>query len=309
MGERISELTAEVGNFIKHYTENKPTEITAHNLRDIVPDQKIGPVQFAFKNRVLSVRHSPAVISDVDKKSALAARKSLLQNGEWILNNLRSSNQDPRLIETLEEHQGRLRKNSDIIQLGISSLSCQMTFDRFEQEMPEAVATRMQAYTIGNGMYLGQFPDWIRFSENAAIAEYSERDVQLIYSAGVDLIGELIGVQEVVSPEVPRTLTWILNTIRDPRLAVRRAVFAAIRSLENFVSKIFIELGKILEGGASGIRKGVELATKGVVTIGLLAAAAHVATAVSPSAAKILQTTWLQKAAKIVLEAISSPEK
>ena len=309
MLDHINTVIIEVRNFATNYPPKPKSEATTTEiLEEIIPPQKIGPAHFEIVGGVLRLRHIPATIEQIDEHNADRARKGLIESGDWLLSNFRSSNADVRLIETIEDIQTRLKSNEDIIQLGIASIACQLVFSSYEQEFADVIAARMQAYCITVGMYVGQFPQWIRFSENAAMAEYDPADILTLYSAGQELVSKLRDAGPSVDPEVPRTLSWMLEAIRDPNKAVRRTVFAAIRTIENLVVNVFSAFGDVLNGAVSGTKAGTKLAFQGLVAVGLLTAAAHVATAVSPAAAKVLQTNWMGKAAKIVLEALKKAD-
>ena len=94
----------------------------------------------------------------------------------------------------------------------------------------------------------------------------------------------------------------MLETIHNPRLAIKRTVFAAIRTIENLVSIMLKSFGEILINIKDGGAKGAKMATAGIVATTLLLAAAEAAKSVSPAAAKIIQTHWLSRAADLAIE-------
>ena len=307
MDEWISGSISEARNFIRENPVPKPS--AAEGIEKLVPQvQKIGPAQFEVSEGVLRLRHGVDEPAERDRQNVDRARASLVAEGSWLIENLVGSNADRRLVDLIQDMQERLRSTTDVIQLAIANMSCQLVADRFEDEFSPVLAGRMNGYTAAIGMYVGQFPEWIRFSENAAMAEYDAADIRAIHSAGIDLVASLREASTTVDPEVPHTLAWMLEAIADPRKAVRRTVFAAIRTIENLVAAVLRASGMVLGGAVTGAQKGVQLATKGIVAVSLLTAAANVAIRVSPASVKILQASWLGKAGKLVLGAIAKDE-
>lgn len=251
---------------------------------------------------MLRIRHIAALADDADRANAESGALALEELGGRIVHALASSNCDRRLISVAEDMVSRVRARQDIIQLGIANISAQLTFDTGKEELPDVLFAQLQAFSISLSMYVAQFPQWTRFSENAAMAEYTAGDVKSVYEAGRHFAQELENAKSAVDDEVPHTLRWMLEAIRSPRLAAKRTVFAAIRTIENLVSVVLTTFGEILGSAKDGAKKGVKVAVTGVVGTALLLAAAKAASSVSPAAAKVIQSSWLSKAADIVLK-------
>lgn len=142
----------------------------------------------------------------------------------------------------------------------------------------------------------------MRFAENAADADYSREDVNRLYVVGHTLTEELKKQEQLVDPEVPRSLAFLLESVRDPRRAAKRTVFAAIRSIENLVSVVIKAFGTIVSGIPEGVKKGVVV----VAASTLLYAAANAAVHIDPAAGRVLRTSWLGKAGKLILDNMKS---
>ncbi len=303
MGQLINSASSDVLAYIENY--EFPVETSRDHLRElerVIPTQKIGPIQFEYVSSVLRVKHAGAMPEDADKANVESAIKALRKTAKQISVELTNSNCDRRLLAVTDDLVARLKSRQDIVQLGLANIAAQMVFDSSKQEVPDLLFAQLQAFSISLSMYVAQFPEWARFSENAAMAEFTPADVKGVYQAGSKLVQDLEGAQKAVDSEVPRTLRWMLETIRNPRLATKRTVFAAIRTIENLVSIMLKSFGEVLVSIKDGTTKGVKLATAGIVATALLVAAADAAKGVSPAAARILQTHWLSKAADIVLK-------
>ena len=218
---------------------------------------------------------------------------------------LEESNHDRRLRDIVSDIKSRLSISQDIIQLGIFSITCQLVIDRFEEELPAVWSAQLQAFSIGIGMYVAQFPEWLRFSDNAATAEFAIEDVTRLFQSGTSLVEELRNAGSAVDPEVPQTLAFLLEAIKDPRRALKRTVFAAIRTVENLVSAVLRSCGVVLGSVSKGIAQGVALSTKVITASSILVIAAHAAVPIDPAAGRVLQTTWLGKAGKLILESFN----
>lgn len=309
MGEEIESALEDIRIYTHAYWEAQPPpptplQIAAAEVTKLVPDQKVGPIMYEVAGGILRVRHQAAVSASVNMQNADSARKELLSSFGEIVTEMTSSNQDPRLIELTNAMRGRIEERTDIIQLGIAAISFQFTCDRFEEELPTHLSGRLRGLTIGLGMYVSQFSDWARFAGNAAAIDYSEADVIALHQSGMRLIQELRKATTNVDPEVPRTLAFILETIRDPRRALKRTVFAAIRSIENLVSATFSSLVHVLGGLPDGAREGIKKVAQITISVGLLLAVAEIAVSVSPAAGTILHTNWLGRAGELIKESL-----
>ncbi|WP_445191830.1 hypothetical protein ACT009_14825 [Sphingomonas sp. Tas61C01] len=276
----------------------------AERLRALTPDQQIGPVQFEYDGSVIRVRHYGSAIPEIDRASAEQARIALLDEGDWLVGNLQGSNTDRRLTSTIEGMQSRLRERQDVIQLGIANLACDQVTKRLGEELADVMGARLHAYTIGISFYVAQFPEWQRFSENAAAAEHTPADAQLAYQAATRLVAKLDELPELVDPEVPMSIRLVVEALGHPSRATRRAVYALLRILENFAAKALSEFSGMYGAISSGARKGVEAGLKGTAAIAVVFAATQLASSISPPAARVLKATWLAKAAQIAEDLI-----
>ena len=303
MGQLINSASSEVLTYIEGY--KFPIETVRDQLRELeqlVPAQKIGPIQFEYARSVLRVKHTAAVAEDADKANVESATKALRKNAKQISEALTNSNCDKRLLAVTNDLAARLKSRQNVVQLGLANIAAQMVFDSSKQEVPDLLFVQLQAFSISLSMYVAQFPEWARFAENAAMVEFTPADVKGVYAAGSKLVEDLEANNRAVDAEVPRTLRWMLETIHNPRLAIKRTVFAAIRTIENLVSIMLKSFGEILINIKDGGAKGAKMATAGIVATTLLLAAAEAAKSVSPAAAKIIQTHWLSRAADLAIE-------
>lgn len=303
----IEGLINETQVYIQSYLKSlppppTPAEIAALEVAELVPEQKTGPLRFALVDGVVRVDHQSATPAARDLQNVNAARQELVAQGRAGAEYLRTANFDPRLTEEVLGIVARLEAVQDVIALGVAAISFQQVVDSFKEELPDFWSAKLQGFALSLSMYVAQFPEWMRFAENAADAEYSSDDVTRLYVAGHNLTEQLKVEGQLVDPEVPRSLAFLLESVRDPRRAVKRTVFAAIRSIENLISVVVKAFGTIVSGTAEGAKKGVSSATTIIVGSTLLYAAANAAVHIDPAAGRVLRTSWLGKAGKLILD-------
>jgi hypothetical protein len=269
-------------------------------LRSIVPAQKIAPAQFEIRNARLAVKKSKSFSKDEDFENIRAAKLEIQRHGEKIIKELQQSNCDRRLLENLEYLQSQLLDETDAIKIGLTNLNCGFMCSAFEHELPSAVSSMLQAHTRGVQLFVGQFPEWNKFLENAATAHLENEDVARLKTAAEQLVGQLTSQPEAVDADVPKTLAFLSQLLDNPSASGKRAAFAVLRSIENLISLVF-KYGA--EFGQKTISKTIESASGAaskVIVVTLLSIALGSATAIGPIAGKLPEMSWLQIASHIV---------
>jgi hypothetical protein len=295
IGDSISAVPLEI---LVNQPENE-TVATA-NLSRIVPrTQSIAPIQFDIKGAKLVIVHIPAESKQEDENNVSAARSDLLTRGDEIIDQLKQSNCDKRLLESLEDLQAKLASTTDIIQLGLAGIACGIMCGQFEPELPDAVCAMMKAQAVGVSMYAAQFPEWQRFTEQAAAVNMTEADIQHVAEATAKIIQGLRANPSLADPEIPRTLTALSELISDPKKATKRAAFAVWRTLENLLIKVFGYGADLLDQTA---KKTIDkLSTAGSrAIVALVGVALTGAVAMSPVASSIPGSSWITQAVQVV---------
>jgi hypothetical protein len=269
-------------------------------LRSIVPAQKIAPAQFEIRNDRLTVRKNPSNSRAEDRRGIESARSELQQNGDKIIKELEQSNCDKRLLSNIQYLQTQLLDETDAIKIGLTNLSCEFMCSAFDHELPSAVSSMLKAHTRGVQLFVGQFPEWNKFLENAATAHLDNDDVTALQTASQHLVETLKTRPDVVDPEVPRTLSYLTQLLESPSVTGKKAAFAVLRSLENFISVVF-NYGA--EFGQKTISKTIDAASNAaskIIVATLLTIALTSATSIGPIASKVPEMNWLHTATEIV---------
>jgi hypothetical protein len=297
--EAIGELVDRLTEFAAPSGANS-AQRELFQLRSIIPAQKIAPAQFEIRNDRLTVRKHVSDARDEDAGGIESARSQLQANGDKIIEELERSNCDRRLLSNIQHLQAQLVDETDAIKIGLTNLSCEFMCSAFDHELPSAVSSMLKAHTRGVQLFVGQFPEWNRFLENAATAHLENSDVDALRTASEHLIGSLQSKPDVVDPEVPRTLAYLTQLLENPGSTAKKAAFAVLRSMENLISLVF-NYGA--EFGQKTMSKTIESASthaSRLIVITLLTIAVGGAASIGPIASKVPEMTWLQTASEIV---------
>jgi len=269
-------------------------------LRTIVPTQKIAPVQFDIVNDRLVIAHRPSEPRSEGANIVPLAKADLIKRGNEVIDQLKRSNCDPRLLAQFDALQKAVEDGNNIIEVGLTNIVCTMIGKGYENELPAAVFGLMQAHTVGVQMYVSQFPDWVTFSEQAVSADIEGSDNKMLSKSLEHIIETISRSSDLADPEVPRTLRNLKETIDDPVRSTKRAIYAAARTLENLIIRVFQHGADFLEKTAVKTVDGLSTTASKVIVYGLLTLALSTASGLHPLASKIDGMGWIKDAAKIV---------
>jgi hypothetical protein len=273
---------------------------TAKRLRALLPAQQVSPARFAVVNKKIVVVPQPAEPAAEDKAIAASARRELVSAGERLMEQLRQSNCDQRLVENISELQRQLTADSDIVQLGIANIGCMAMCDRFESELPDAISAMLKAQTTGIGMYVSQFPDWIRFSENAASTEIDDNITEIIRTAANEVVGHIERNPQIAQTEVPRIIKYVSSFISDPKTTTKRSVFAVFRTLENIIIAVYAFSADVFEETIRKSKSPIATAASKALVTAVLGVALAGATRLLPASIQLQGTGWMRAASEIV---------
>lgn len=290
-----------------------PLEHTVHHdsareLREIIPHQKVAPVQFSMRGGRIIVVSQPGIPNHRDEANTQASRDHLLNKGSRLLSELQRSNCDPRLLQGFRDLQQSLQSCDNIIQLGLMNIGIEEMGKAFEAELPDALRGMLLGHTRGVAMYVAQFPEWQHFSEKAASAEFTEEDVARISLTANHLISDLEQHSEIADDEVPKTIRALQQLIANPKRASKRAAYAVLRTIENLIAKVFEYCSDFLDKTISKTIEGLSTAASRTIIVALMTVALGGAVGISPLDPKISDIAWVRTAAEIVqgeIEALS----
>lgn len=273
-------------------------------LSDLIPGQKMGPLQFEFENGILKLKNQSVAPSRDDASMIEFARQALVQEGASLIKSLNDTNCDKRIVDFVYKVDACIIKNVNIINLGMLNITCSNLIKSSYDELSNVASAKFIGYNSSLSIYVAQFPEWRRFVENAADIEISEQDYRAVYEVGRSFIDPLKKASGLVDPEVPRSLELLFEAFHSPSVSLKRQVFSIIRSLENLIAKIFSEFALTYEAFSDGARSGLKKTTSILVASGLLLTVAGLATQLSPTAERVLHSGWMAKAPSLIKDAI-----
>lgn len=277
-----------------------PRIIDAERLRRIVPQQKIAPAKFGIDHDKIIILPQRHTVPKDDKSAAEAARAHLQKSGAKIVAALSASNCDRRLIEAVEDLQTALAEPGNIIELGLNNLSCEAICGAAKDELPDAICGMLKAHTAAIGMFVAQFPEWQKFAENAAAVELTASDVEEINRAANQIIAQMESNPEVADEAVPKTIRAIRDLTSDPAKTAKKAAFALLRTVENFVSTALSYgadfIGQTARKTSDELSTAISKTAAGV----LLAAAIAGASQMTGVTDRIAEAGWIKNALEIV---------
>ncbi len=291
-----------LGEFVKAIDifRQEPSDTTnAHALRGAVPRGVPSPIDFIISNGRLVVAKQRSAVDAEDEANVAASKSALLARGEKIVEELRRSNCDRRLLDSVVELQSGLASDGNLVQLGLINIFCEEMCAAFGTELSDALRGMLLGHTRGVSMYVAQFADWQRFSEKAAAAELAAADIARISSAARRMIADLEAHPDIAEPEVPKIVRALQHLIADPKLATKRAAFALLRTMENLIAKVFQYGADFIETLAVRTSDRASTAGSKLIVAALMSLAVTGAVEMSPLGAKIADSAWLKPAAEM----------
>jgi hypothetical protein len=294
-----------------------PTPQQAFDLEDgsefrrlykIVPEQKVSPAKFAIDGSRIVVLDQKHQELPEDLENVTAARSHLHVSGQNIIEALKSSNCDRRLIEGLENLQAYISSQGNVIELGLTNISCEAMFASAEDELPEAICGRVKGHTTAVGMFIAQFPEWQRFSENAAAISLSSSDVEEINRAASQIISRIENRPEIADAKVPHTIRAIRRLSADPGGTLKSAAFALLRTIENFVSTVFSFGADFIETTANKTSEKLSTAVSKAAVVALMSAAIAGVGQMTGVTGKVAEASWMKTAVEIVQKQVRAIE-
>ena len=154
-------------------------------------------------------------------------------------------------------------------------------------------------------MYVAQFPQWQEFSENAAKLEIDEDVSKIIIDATEDTLSKIQSAPELADPEVPNSLLFMLEAVKDPQKSSKRAVFALLRTLENLISTAMRFAASIVEKTLEKTADHASEALSKAFAASLFLLVITGATRLAPAASNVQEISWMRPAVEIVQKELS----
>ncbi|WP_156395748.1 hypothetical protein [Bosea sp. Leaf344] len=278
------------------------TSMDFEEIKKIVPEQQIAPVQFEIVNGKIAVSSKPPKSLAEDRDNIAASLEYIQGSGQRLIENLANSNCDKRLLDTVRELQSQLIEGGNVVKIGLTNMACSMMGEKFDAELPEAVAAMFSSYNSAVSLYVAQFPEWEQFSQKAALTALDQSDVTTVDEAAISVVSELAKNPAVAEPEVPETIEFVRQFLNSPGKSSKRAAFAMIRTIENLISVILRHSADLVNKTIDKTKE--RLAQAGTLVImSYLTIALAGATGIGPAATKA-GAPWVQQVIEIVQKQI-----
>ncbi len=129
--------------------------------------------------------------------SSVEAALEYLQETAAELNEWLARSNSPRVQQTFESVVRRLLPGASAIQLGLASEAYRASVNAAQDEMANDLHARLLTFSQAVSDYAAQFPDWQRYSENAAHLSIEDAPVREL-AAGFEELGAKL---RAVDPE------------------------------------------------------------------------------------------------------------
>lgn len=186
-----------------------PVQLSFEDLLRIVPKQQEGPIQFAVKNDVITVVRRLPDIDEADRATVKATAEYLKGQGERLIEELRNSNCDRRLLERVRELHSQIVANGNIIIVALANNDSSTMAAGLHAELSDAINAMLVAYHSNISQYVAQFPEWQHFASKADALPLDNADAVATKEALGKVIGEVNSHPELAEPEVPKLLQYI----------------------------------------------------------------------------------------------------
>lgn len=244
---------------------------------EYVPDQELAPATFSFEGTRIRVSHKPISSDPGDEAVLEKARARLTVAMSRLIQTLKGTNCDPRLLGEFEVFQDDIDQGVDVIALGMQYRSIEMTVSALGEEVSDFVGAKIHGFGHEVAAFLAQSPDWRTFVEKADATSLPAEAEPVARKTLDVVIDQLDQSFELADPEVPATLKFMREMLKHPKRAGLRVVYGAIRSVENLAKAI--------------LAKGQEE----VVNVGAATIASSILSQLGPIAASTPWLAWMLK--------------
>lgn len=272
------------------------------DLRNIVPAQQVSPVHFDVINGKIVISHTKPIVENKDVDNISNTLDHIQKNGNDLIEKLKNSNCDRRLLEAVINLHTEINSNNNIIKIGLSNIHCQLLAEQFKPELPDAYNGMFMSYNVSISLYVSQFPEWEQFINNASKANITNESVIQIERAADNILDKFDQNPDLSDPEVPKTIKFIRDILKQPKVASKKIAYAVARTIENLVSIIVKYVIKTLDKTAEKSTEAISGAASKII-VGLLALALSGAVGLSPVSA-ITGASWIKQAADLIQKKI-----
>lgn len=230
----LEQLINSIGNLLRG-VQIGLKQLTADQIRDAIPKQKVAAYRFAFDGDKLVVAPQRIEATDPDYAIAAASLRALVEQGERVARQLRQSNCPPRLIEAFVALQTKLESHQNVVEVGLLNRSCMSLANASADELATTLLEWLKSHLGSVYDFLAQHPDWRKFVENALSANLRQDQVDDLANAA-RAVAAVAAQSENVDAAVPSAfheIALLADEIKEPD---GRVSLGLGRTLENIIS-------------------------------------------------------------------------
>jgi hypothetical protein len=209
--------------------------LSAEQIRDAIPKQKVAAYQFSFRGDTLVVETQAGGSENPDEAIAAASLRVLIEQGARVARELGQSNCPPRLIEVFAALQGKLESHNNVVEIGMLNRSCVSLVDASADELASTLLEWLRAHMAGVYDFLAQYPDWRKFVENSLSVKLGrDQVVQLADAARAVAVATADATNvDTAVPNAFHEIALLADEIKEPD---GRVTLGLGRTLENIIS-------------------------------------------------------------------------
>ncbi|MBB5041904.1 hypothetical protein [Shinella fusca] len=250
-----------------------------------VPGQKLAAFQFGFEDNTLVVVDQPILAAEREHGIAEAALEAAIEQGDYVVADLQTSNASPRLKDAYSRLQMMMSSHKNIVQIGARAQICSRIVQAEVDELSPALFGLLLGHVETVFAALSQFSDWREYCENASTVTLDRNAIDDLTRVTAQIIAD-IRQSGVTHPNVVDALETATDWVAQPATVDKRDVFSLTRTLENLWS---IVVKATLSVGGETLSETRKLAAKTVLISLLVVGAGAV-----PIISKVPGGEWVQ---------------
>ncbi|XAZ22172.1 hypothetical protein LVY75_25620 [Sinorhizobium sp. B11] len=236
-----------------------------HVLGTPIPAPKIAPFRFELSGTRVVVSKTYSFPESPDAASVEAALDYLEETAAQLKEWLAGSN-SPRVQQTFEAVVRRLLPGASAIQLGLASEAYRTSVIAAQEELAADLHARLLSFSQAVSDYAAQFPDWQRFSENAAQLSIEDAPVREL-AAGFEELGSRLRAVDPENEDLASTVEEVASWGRIKKLT-GKIKLAIARTWENILIPAIGRYVRTVVDGIVDIAAEATIATILVLAIG-----------------------------------------
>ncbi len=218
-----------------------------------LPEQQPAPAQFGVRDGKIAIEPLSSSISPADRAGAESARAALAIQMRQLHEELKATNCDRRLVNSVARLQELLEADTNPFLIGLQNI---LVGDLGEASAKEGELLAVPAEMIRSNtrlvsLFALQFPEWAEFLDNSAANQLSDENVAQTAEAVTDVAKGLSDHPELADPKVPEAVDSVGEMIRNPTRSAKRIALGALRMIGNFAVAVARGVGKGLEKAAA----------------------------------------------------------